>query len=71
MRRSWPRRAEGVRQLNVKHGEDRKTPFHLLHRKREWNSSEGVWMGWERKRGKLVDLTRLAEWSKAVAVCAC
>ncbi len=49
---------EGVRQLNLKHGEGRSTPFHLLHRKREWNASEGVWMGWERKRGKLVELNR-------------
>ncbi len=48
----------GVRRLNVKHGEGRSTPFHLLHRRREWNPSEGVWMGWERKRGKLVELNR-------------
>ena len=48
---------EGVRLLNQKHGEGRNTPFHLLQRKREWNPSEGVWMGWERKRGKLVELS--------------
>jgi cyclic beta-1,2-glucan synthetase len=47
----------GIRQLNIKYGEGRRAPFHLLHRTREWNPSEGVWMGWERKRGKLVDLT--------------
>ncbi len=28
-------------------------PFYLLHRRRQWNEQEGVWMGWERKRGKL------------------
>jgi cellobiose phosphorylase len=28
-------------------------PFFLLHRKRRWNPREGVWMGWERKRGKI------------------
>ena len=49
---------EGVRRLNIKHGEGRSAPFYLLHRKREWNPSEGVWMGWERKRGKLVELNR-------------
>lgn len=27
--------------------------FFLFHRSRRWNPSEGVWMGWERKRGKL------------------
>ena len=27
--------------------------FFLFHRSRQWNPSEGAWMGWERKRGKL------------------
>jgi cyclic beta-1,2-glucan synthetase len=27
--------------------------FFLFHRARRWNAQEGVWMGWERKRGKL------------------
>jgi hypothetical protein len=27
--------------------------FFLFHRARRWNAAEGVWMGWERKRGKL------------------
>ena len=42
--------------LNALHGGDR---FLLLHRSRQWNASEGVWMGWERKRGKLHELNRL------------
>lgn len=33
--------------------------FHFLHRRRLWNPAEGVWMGWERKRGKLAELNRL------------
>ncbi len=33
--------------------------FLLLHRKRVWNASEGRWIGWERKRGKLHELNRL------------
>src|SRR5262249_7050499 len=33
--------------------------FYLLHRRRLWNAEEGVWMGWERKRGKLQELNRL------------
>ncbi len=33
-------------------------PFLLLHRPRQWNPSEGAWMGRERKRGKLEDLNR-------------
>ena len=35
------------------------TPFYLFHRHRLWNESEGVWMGWERKRGKLNEFNRL------------
>ena len=34
-------------------------PFYFFHRKRLWNPSEGVWMGWERKRGKLEEFNRL------------
>ncbi len=30
--------------------------FFLLHRPRRWNPTEKVWMGYERKRGKLADL---------------
>jgi cyclic beta-1,2-glucan synthetase len=33
--------------------------FHLLLRERRFNPSEGLWMGWERKRGKLAELGRL------------
>ncbi len=52
--------AAGVAQLNrahgALHGEDR---FLLLHRRRHWNRSQGRWMGWERKRGKLHEFNRL------------
>ncbi len=30
--------------------------FFLFHRHRLWNPSQGKWMGWERKRGKLHEL---------------
>ncbi len=33
--------------------------FYLFHRKRLWNASQGKWMGWERKRGKLHEFNRL------------
>ena len=39
-----------------KSAEDR---FFLLHRPRAWNPSERVWMGHERKRGKLIELNAL------------
>ena len=31
-------------------------PFFLFHRPRRWNAHERIWMGYERKRGKLADL---------------
>ncbi len=34
-------------------------PFYLFHRRRLYNPSEGEWMGWERKRGKLHEFNRL------------
>ena len=47
----------GIENLNHKY--EGASPFYLFHRKRVWNPSEGVWMGWERKRGKLVEFNRL------------
>jgi cyclic beta-1,2-glucan synthetase len=35
------------------------TTFYLFHRPRRWNPRERVWMGYERKRGKLADLNAL------------
>ncbi|MDB4873766.1 MAG: putative cyclic beta 1-2 glucan synthetase [Gemmatimonadetes bacterium] len=49
---------EGVRALNASYGgadTPSDPPFYLLHRSRRWNAADQVWMGWERKRGKLVD----------------
>ncbi len=52
---------ESIARLNARHGpcEDGSERFFLLHRRRLWNPGEGVWMGWERKRGKLEELNRL------------
>ena len=38
--------------------------FYFLHRKRLWNASEGKWIGWERKRGKLHELNLLLRGGK-------
>ncbi len=52
---------EGIAHLNEEHGPsaDGTARFYVFHRKRFWNPSERVWMGWERKRGKLRELNRL------------
>ena len=47
---------QGIRELNERHGADR---FFLFHRHRVFNSADGIWMGWERKRGKLDEFNRL------------
>ncbi len=49
----------GIEALNHRLGEGRADRFFLLHRARQWNQAEGVWMGWERKRGKLEELNQL------------
>ena len=42
-----------VEALNETYREDRPCIFYLFHRPRLWNPFERVWMGYERKRGKL------------------
>ena len=51
----------GIARLNEAHGPmaDGSARFYVFHRRRFWNPSEKVWMGWERKRGKLRELNRL------------
>ncbi len=45
--------------LNAKYAHESYGSFFLLHRHRVFNARQGVWMGWERKRGKLLDLNQL------------
>jgi cyclic beta-1,2-glucan glucanotransferase len=49
---------EGVKALNARYADGREDAFYLFHRARRWNPQEGVWMGWERKRGKLAEFNR-------------
>ena len=48
-----------VEALNETYREDRRCIFYLFHRPREWNPVERVWMGYERKRGKLEQFNAL------------
>jgi len=50
---------EAIARLNDRYPAEDGDRFHFLHRRRLWNPAEGVWMGWERKRGKLAELNRL------------
>lgn len=59
--------SSGINKLNHKyprlpssaHNEECRDRFFLLHRPRLWNQQEKLWMGSERKRGKLGDLNKL------------
>ena len=48
-----------VNALNETYREDRPCIFYLFHRPRLWNPYERVWMGYERKRGKLEQFNAL------------
>ena len=48
-----------IEELNEKYARGKDNAFFLLHRPRRWNVKERVWMGYERKRGKLADLNSL------------
>jgi cyclic beta-1,2-glucan synthetase len=49
----------GVEMLNRKYLSDGPDRFFLFHRPRRWNAGEGLWMGYERKRGKLAEFNAL------------
>ena len=48
-----------IDELNEKYREATRDAFFLFHRPRRWNPGERIWMGEERKRGKLADLNSL------------
>lgn len=50
---------DAVQALNQAYREDRPCIFYLFHRPRLWNPYERVWMGYERKRGKLEQFNAL------------
>ncbi len=51
--------ARRVEELNAQYGRGRADRFYFFNRRRTWNAHQGVWMGWERKRGKLLEFNRL------------
>jgi len=54
-----PACAKLIEELNAKYVPEGRGSFFLFHRHRSYNKSEGIWMGWERKRGKLLDFNNL------------
>ena len=49
----------GVEMLNRKYPVGHHTRFFLFHRPRRWNPADNIWMGYERKRGKLMEFNSL------------
>ncbi len=50
---------EGIEELNGKYASGRVPIFYYVHRSRKYNESQHRWMGWERKRGAIVEFNRL------------
>ena len=48
----------GIKTLNAKYRTGDEDVFFLFHRPRLWNAKQNVWMGWERKRGKLAQFNQ-------------
>ncbi|MGH8768178.1 MAG: glucoamylase family protein, partial [Burkholderiales bacterium] len=48
-----------IDELNEKYRSPKGDTFFLFHRPRRWNPQERIWMGYERKRGKLAELNSL------------
>ena len=57
----------GIKSLNNRYCKPGPDRFFLFHRRRLWNPIQQCWMGWERKRGKLVEFNRLVRGAKRAA----
>src|SRR5262252_6349114 len=49
----------GIEELNSRFSPSGESRFFLFHRERRWNARDRVWMGWERKRGKIEEFNRV------------
>ena len=52
---------DGITALNNQYKSEAEDSFFLFHRPRRWNTDERIWMGHERKRGKIADLNRFLQ----------
>ncbi|MDR3051350.1 MAG: glycosyl transferase, partial [Oscillospiraceae bacterium] len=50
----------GVKALNEKYTPGKAEKFYFFHRERQFNESNHIWIGWERKRGALMEFNELA-----------
>jgi cellobiose phosphorylase len=45
----------GIKDLNIKYSDSTTEKFYFFHRKRYFNKENNKWIGWERKRGALLE----------------
>jgi cellobiose phosphorylase len=48
-----------ITSLNERYGKEKNEIFFLFHRPRKYNQKDRIWMGYERKRGKLAEMNSL------------
>jgi cellobiose phosphorylase len=53
-----------IKALNSKYAKEGKDIFYFFNRYRQYNEKEGIWLGWERKRGKLMEFNALIRGDK-------
>lgn len=58
---------DGVKELNRKYSKDGRDVFYYFHRHRIFNQNQNKWMGWERKRGALMELNELLRGSEGTS----
>ena len=51
---------EGIKALNSKYADEGEI-FFFFHRERQYNASNDVWIGWERKRGAIMEFNDLVQ----------
>ncbi|SCY97010.1 GH36-type glycosyl hydrolase domain-containing protein [Alkaliphilus peptidifermentans] len=56
----------GVKKLNQKYSKE-KDLFYFFHRRRQYCQSQNRWMGWERKRGALIEMNQLIKGSESTS----
>ncbi|MFI5124264.1 MAG: GH36-type glycosyl hydrolase domain-containing protein [Chitinophagales bacterium] len=48
-----------IKSLNERYGKEKNEIFFMFHRPRKYNPKDRIWMGYERKRGKLAEMNAL------------
>jgi len=61
----------GIKELNKKYSSSGKDKFYFFHRERQFNEKNNKWIGWERKRGALMEFNDLVLGSMDTSFCYC